>query len=179
MTLGIRRLHPAYDRQLFEHSFSWLRNSPTGRRQTEDVFGTLDREEYLAAATDERRIDIGVFADKYFFAKVTLHLTARRTYEVSLEADRNAPVEGIVLAGQLIRAQLFGLYGAQLVFAWVPRWAKGVQAILTTIGFQPTGVTMLHGTSRGRLIEWVQFTLRADDEQQEQTTNHPHAEPGV
>lgn len=164
MSLEIRRLDPATDTALFEQSFGWLAGSPSWRQYTESVFGTLDHTEYMAARLDERRIDIGIFADDVFIAKVALHLVAKSTYEVSLEAMRTADPAIIAQAGQLIRDQLFDVYGAQSVFAWVPRWAKSVQSILTAIGFENSGVIMLRGTCRGRLIEWLRFSLKATDQ---------------
>lgn len=177
MSLAIRRIDPERDSLLIEHSFSWLLNSPTWRQQTEDVFGTLNYQDYVVAHNDERRIDIAVFEGKYHRAMVTLHLVAKNTYEVSLQADRTARANIIVAAGCLIRDQLFGIYSAQLVYAWVPRWARGVKAILTSIGFLPDNVIMARGTARGRLIEWDRYSLRRSDEQQEQATDHPDAEP--
>lgn len=169
MTLEIRRLDPTNDQWLLQASYSWLNNSPTWRQHAEAVFGTLDRAEYMAAHHNERRIDIGVFAGKYYLAKITFHLVAKNIYEVSLESDRSTPPDAIILAGLSIRAQLFGQYGATAVFAWVPRWARGVQAILYAIGFRADGVIMLKGQCRGRTIEWERFSIGRVNEQQEQT----------
>lgn len=175
--LDIRRLDPTNDQWLFRASYNWLVNSPTWRRHAEEVFGTLDAGEYMAASLDERRIDIGVWANDTYTAKVALHLTAKHTYEVSLEAARWTDPTTIIQAGQAIRDQLFGNYSAQLVYAWVPRWARGAKAILTSIGFLPDNVIMARGTARGRLIEWDRYSLRRSNEQQEQATDHPDAEP--
>lgn len=168
--LSIRRLDPTADYRLFEWAFGWLHESPTWRQHSEAVFGTLDFDEYLAAAQDEKRIDIGIFDEDYFAAKVVLHLVAKNTYEVSLESNRATLHSLIAAAGLSIRDQLFGQYGAEAVFAWVPRWAKGVQAILRAIGFSPDHVSMLRGTCRGRTIEWLRFSIGRANEQQEQTT---------
>lgn len=159
--MEIRRLHPTVDLPLFEQSFEWLVTSPKWRRHVEAVFGTLNREEYLLTRWAETRIDIGVFDGPDYIAKVALHITAKHTYEVSLEARRDANPAVIIDAGCAIRDQLFGLYGAQLAYAWVPRWAKSIQAILTAIGFQDLGISMLRGVCRGRLIEWEQFSIRS------------------
>lgn len=161
MNVAIRRLDPVADQALYRWAFNWLAESPIWRQYTEEVFGTLDLAEYMAARLDERRIDIGVVDGPLFIAKVALHLTARHTYEVSLEAARTANPVAIVTAGQLIRDQLFGEYGAQSVFAWVPRWARGVQSILKAIGFHDNHVTMMRGTCRGKVIEWLSFSIEA------------------
>lgn len=175
MSLEIRRLDPAYDKWRYEASYFWLENSPVWRQHTEAVFGTLDYDEYMAARWGEKRIDIGIFADNAYIAKVVLHLVAKNTYEVSLESMRTAPIDAVITAGLSIRDQLFGQYGAQVAFAWVPRWAKSVQAILCAIGFSSDGVTMLRGTCRGRVIEWQRFSIRRANEQQEQATADPAA----
>jgi hypothetical protein len=165
MTLNIRRLDPVTDRAVHLWAWRWLLDSPSWRRHAEAVFGTLDREEYLAALTDERRLDIGIWDGPLFIAKVVLHLTAKHTYEVSLEADRRANPATIITAGRLIHGQLFGNYGAECVYAWMPRWARGVQTILTAIGFSADHVTMARGTARRRLIEWDRYSLRRANEQ--------------
>lgn len=159
MSIAIRRLDPTADQAFYRWSFAWLASSPAWRQHTEAVFGTLNQAEYLQTASNERRLDIGVMDGPLFVAKVALHLVAKHTYEVSLEADRNASPAAIINAGVLIRDQLFGEYGARCVFAWVPRWAKGVQRILLAIGFRNSHVTMLRGTCRGRVIEWLRFSI--------------------
>lgn len=159
MSIGIKRLNYTTDQALYRWAFSWLEDSPDWRRHTEAVFGTLDRSEYLQAARNDHRIDIGVVDGPLFIAKVALHLIAKHTYEVSLEAARGANTATIITAGMLIRDQLFGQYGARCVFAWVPRWAKGVQQVLLAIGFHDTYVSMLKGTCRNRVIEWLRFSI--------------------
>lgn len=166
----IRRLHPADDHRLFMCSYHWITDSPVWRQHTEAVFGTLDFDQYMSAAWEESRIDIGIWSDGAYNAKVALHLVAKNTYEVSLESDRSTSSDAIIAAGLSIRDQLFGQYGAESVFAWVPRWARGVQAILLAIGFRADGVTMLRGQCRGRTIEWLRFSIGRAYEQQEQTT---------
>lgn len=163
--LAINRLDPINDARMFAESFAWLKDSPTWRQHTEDVFGTLNAAAYMDARLDERRLDIAVFSGQDYVAKVTLHLTAKNTYEVSLEARRRANPAIIVEAGRLIRDQLFGLYNAELVYAWVPRWARGVKQILESVGFGPDHVIMARGTARGRLIEWERYSLRKADVQ--------------
>lgn len=162
--LTIRRLDPAQDEFLIEHAFSWLLNSPIWRQNTEEVFGTLNYQDYLAAHHDSGRVGIAVFEGKYHRATVTLHLTAKHTYEVSLEADRATSLGVLMEAGRLIRDQLFGLYNAELVYAWVPMHAVGVRAVLTSIGFTTDRVTMLRGVTHSRLIEWELYSLRRGNE---------------
>lgn len=176
MTLKIRRLDPVADLELFERCYSWLLDSPRWRLETEGVFGTLDRDEYLAAAHNPGRVDIGIF-DGELVAKVALHLTAKNTYEVSLEADRCANTQLIIQAGCLVRDQLFGRYGAELAYVWIPTRHSSVQRIIKAIGFQADNVTMLHGEYRGRLIEWLLFSLKASYVEQKQTATADHAGP--
>jgi hypothetical protein len=178
MTLEIHRIDPARDYELFEKCYRWLQRSPRWRRDTEAVFGTMDQEEYLAAAHRPGRVDIGVF-DGNLIAKVALHLVARNTYEVSLEASRNVNLEAIIIAGCLIRDQLFGWYGAELAVMWVLTRHTGMHRIVHAIGFKPTGVTMLRRTPAGRVMEWQLFTLRSDYEQQKQTADPADTESGV
>ena len=168
--MELHRIDPARDYELFEESWRWLQESPRWRRDTEAVFGTLDHGEYLAAAHHPGRVDIGVFGGN-LVAKVALHLIAKNTYEVSLEAARTAPPTVIIAAGRLIRDQLFGWYGAQHAAMWILARHTGMKAIASAIGFAFSGVTMLRRTPRGRVMEWQLFTLEANYEQQEQATD--------
>lgn len=167
MTLEIRRLDPTEDELLFKLAYRWLYHSPHWRRDTEEVFGTTNFTEYMAATHDSHRIDIGVFEDDQLTAIVIFTLRAKDTYEVHLEAPRSADPATIVEAGCHIRDQIFGWYNARLVYAWVPRLNTSVIAILQAIAFQPTHVSMLRTTPRGRVTEWVQLSIEANYGQQE------------
>lgn len=182
MKVDIRRLDPWEDGHLLEEAFGWLVTSPSWRKQTEAVFGTLNWDDYLANAHDPGRVDIGIWVDGNFTAIVTLTIRAKNVYEVHFEAASSTPPEAVITAGQLIRDQLFGKYNAELAYTWTPKWNRGVLAIDKAIGFQPSNVTMLHGTCRGRLIEWVHLELRANYGQREADTDpehHTDSEPGV
>jgi|SRR5688572_298392 len=174
MKVDIRRLDPEEDDHLLEEAFGWLMASPSWRKQTEVVFGTLDWDCYQIAAHDPGRVDIGIWTDDKFTAIVILTIRAKGVYEVHFEAAPGTSPEAIIAAGRLIRDQLFGRYHAAMVYTWTPKWNKGVLAIDKAIGFRPTNVTMLHGTCRGRLIEWVNLELRADYGWQEADSDTKH-----
>lgn len=163
MKLEIRRLDPVADLALYDTAYRWLLDSPSWRQQTEAIFGTLDHDEYLAATHSEGRCDVGIFTDSGLVAIVILTLTAKHAYEVHFEAARNARPETIIEAGHMIRDQLFDTYGAQLAYTWTPSWNRTVLAIDKAIGFADDGVRMLHGTCRGRLIEWVRLSMRGSN----------------
>jgi hypothetical protein len=158
MSYDIRRLDPITDSALFEAAYNWLVDSPQWRKDTEAVFGTLDREEYLAATHAPHRIDIGVFEDGELTALVTLTLVGHSTYEVHFEASRGASAKTVVAAGWEIRDQMFR-YGMQCAYTWTPHWNRRVLAINKAIGFQPDNVSMWRGSIGDRTIEWVRYSL--------------------
>jgi hypothetical protein len=160
MKLELRRLDPIADLALYETAYRWLMDSPSWRRQTEAIFGTLDHDEYMTATHSEGRCDVGIFRDGELTAIVILTITAKHTYEVHFESEGNVDPELIIAAGHMIRSQLFGEYGAQLAYTWTPSWNRTVLAIDKAIGFVDDGVRMLHGTCRGRLVEWIRLSLR-------------------
>lgn len=160
--IEVRRLRPATDEYLFLEAFRWLDDSPPWRRETEAVFGTLDREEFLAATYSPTRIDVGVFDDRVLTALVSLSLAAHRTYEVHFEAARGANPAAVIEAGISIRDQMFR-YGCHTAFTWTVHWNRPVLAINKALGFRPSGVTMHHGSCQGRLIQWVQYSIRNPD----------------
>lgn len=153
--MSIRRLNAESDYPLFEAMYGWLQDSPGWRRETEAIFGTMDHEEYIAATHNPERVDIGIFEDDELIADVILTLRAKHTYEVHLEAKRGANAGAILEAGREILATMFGRYGAKFAFMWTPSWNRAVIALNSAIGFHTDNVTMLHGTCRGRLVEWV------------------------
>lgn len=157
--VSIRRLDPTADEALFHLAFGWLEDSPSWRRETEAVFGTLNREEYLQATLAPHRIDIGVFRGPEFIALVTLTMNAVNIYEVHFEAAPDADPKLIIQVGQSIRDQMWE-YDARLFYTFTPHWNRGVLAINKALGFKPTGVIMAKGTCRGRLIDWLQYELR-------------------
>lgn len=157
----LRRLNAEKDLDLFHQSWGWLEESPDWRKETEAVFGAVDQDSYFAALSNPERIDIGVF-DGAFIALVTLTLRAPSIYEVHLEAGPAASSQSIIFAGWQIRERMFD-YGMQRAYTWTPHWNRPVLAINKAIGFQPDNVSMLRGTCRGRLIEWVRFSLRRPD----------------
>lgn len=160
MDWTIRRLDPTDDEPLFHIAFGWLEDSPSWRRETEAIFGTLDRVQYLANTHDTHRIDIGVFDGPEFVADVILTLRAKGVYEVHFEAAPHADPTMVIEAGCAIRDQMFGEYDMRTAYTWTPKWNRGVLRINKALGFKPTGVKMLRGTARKRLVDWVQFELR-------------------
>lgn len=160
MTCSIRRLNPITDTPLFAETYRWLMEGPEWRRETEAVFGTLNRSEFLAGPSMPGRCDIGIFDNKKFIANVILTICGRGVFEVHFEACREADPVVIVDAGQDIRDILFGRYGAERVITWTPKWNRTVLSINRAIGFRPNNVSMLYGKYRSRPIEWVQYSLR-------------------
>lgn len=157
--MTLRRLDPTADLALFAETWQWLEESPPWRKETEAIFGTVDHDEYFAALRNPERIDIGVF-DGPLTALVTLALRGRNIYEVHFEAKRGTRAESVIWAGWEIGEQMFSDYGMEMAYTWTPRWNRRVLAINKAIGFQPDNVTMLHGTCRGRLVEWVRYSIR-------------------
>lgn len=157
--LDLRRLDPIADEPLFHIAFGWLEDSPRWRQEAEAVFGTLDREQYLAAATDSHRLDVGVFDGPEFIANIVLVLRAKGVYEAHLEAAPTAPATLVVQAAQMVANQLFVDYGAAAIYCWVPKCNRSVAKLNKAIGFQPDGVIMARGTVRGKLVDWHRYSM--------------------
>lgn len=155
MTYSLRRLDPATDSALFAETYRWLMEGPEWRRETEEVFGTLNEAEFLRGPFAPGRCDIGIWDDTKFIANVVLTLRAQNVYEVHFDARRGANSKVVIAAGLDIRNRMFGVYGAQYAYTWTPHWNRGVLQINKALEFLPDNVTMLRGTCRGRVIEWV------------------------
>lgn len=159
----IRRLNPITDDSLFMQVYGWLEDSPRWRQESEGVWGSTAPDEWLAATHDPTRIDIGVWDAGELVGDIVLVLRAVGVYEAHLHARRGTKAEVIVEAVETAAAQLFGEYGAESVFAWVPTFNRAMRRIIKAIGFRADGITMWRGTCRGRLVEWTKFTMEAAD----------------
>lgn len=159
MELSIKRLDPAADEPLYHIAFGWLEDAPRWRKEAEGVFGTLDREAYLTAATDPARMDVGVFDGPEFVALIALVLRARGVLEVYLEARPRISPTLLVQAAQSVAHQLFTSLGIQVIYSWVPACNRAVHKLNKAIGFQTDHVTMLRGTVRGKPLDWQRYSL--------------------
>lgn len=156
----IRRLDPITDEALYHIAFGWLEDAPNWRQETEAVFGTMDREQYLANTLDTHRVDIGVFDGPEFVAVIVLVLRAKNVYEGHFESKPDIDRITVVHAAQMVAHQMFANYGAQAIYCWTPTFNRPVIAINKAIGFHADRVNMLRGTVRGRLVDWQRWSMR-------------------
>lgn len=158
--MNLRRLDPIADEPLLHIAFGWLEDAPRWRQESEAIFGTLDREQYLQNAVSPYRVDVGVFDGPEFVADIILYLRAKGVYEAHLEAKPDAIPELVADAARMVAAQLFTNYGAVLIYTWVPHFNRPVHKLNKAIGFGCDNVNMLRGTVRGRLVDWQRYSMR-------------------
>lgn len=154
--MTLRRLDPVADEALFVQTHEWLDKAPRWRLESEEPW---QREDWLAAAYDPTRIDVGVFDNDVLVADIRLDLRAVGLYEVHLEAAATTKAALVVEAGREVARWMFGNYGAQQVFAWIPRFNRPAATIIKAIGFNATGLMMWRGISHGKLIEWRHWVM--------------------
>lgn len=77
--------------------------------------------------------------------------------EIHINALPEVNIENLVQRLIDIRKELFR--DVAVVFGWVLRQNKGVQRICRQLGMEFYGVTMLHGESHGRVLEWRCYSV--------------------
>lgn len=154
MKYEIRRLDPKKDGALFVTVFEWLLAAPEWLQTSEGIDPTVR----ITSIRNPANVFIGIFVEGELSAVVSLTLTGKHIYEVSLEARRGTNLELIALAGCEIRDQMFR-YGMQCAYTWTPRWNRPVLAVNKAIGFQPDNVSMWRGSVGDRTMEWVRYSL--------------------
>lgn len=116
--------------------------------QTTDPFGPAEP------------IYLGIFDGGHLLSVVTLAPRAKGVYEVHLALKKGQAVAKLLPAFLSIRAQLFGQLNVRELVGWVPTMHRGIRQLAATVGFQPTGATLLQTMSGRRLVEWQQLAMK-------------------
>lgn len=154
--LNIRRLD-TNDRELLSAAYDWDLDAPLWYRQADAVFGEQEKEDFLALLTDSTVALIGIFTPE-LIGVIVMKLITREHLEAHLLARRGADSLAIVLAGCQIRDDMFA-QGAKEVFVWVASRNRHVRRICEQIGFRATGLEMLKGSYRNKVIVWQYLSV--------------------
>jgi len=151
--MNIRRLDPVKDEELLKEAYSWDRTRPQWYLDMDAVYGPDDFSSYIRAAKGEQRIDIGMFADELVTVFVLSERSPQR-FEVHIMAKRGINNQMIAEAACQIQEQLFQR-GAKSISGWIASRNRPLLELARMVGFVKTRLTMMKGSYRGRVIEWV------------------------
>ncbi len=149
----IRRLNPVDDEALLHTAYLWDQDRPLWFRQMDAVYGPDDFNAYIEAAKGEKRIDVGVF-DGELIAVFVLSERSPDRFEVHVMAKRSLNNRILVEAAYQIRWQLFER-GAKSISGWVASRNRPLLNLASMVGFVKSHLTMMKGSYRGRVIQWV------------------------
>lgn len=153
----ILRLDPIKDRDCFVDAWDWEVFAPTWFKQSNDVFGPPTLENFIEASKEEDRATFGVF-DSRLDAMITLTLRGA-SVEADLLSRPNAPRETIINGTAELRDAIFRDLRVQEIYVWLPRKNYPTKRLCATLGFQDTGLRILKGTYRDRMIEWQRLAI--------------------
>lgn len=157
-SLHIRRLDPDEDRDCFVRGWLWETEAAAWYKAADRVFGPPTFEDWLKASQEETRATFGVFEPE-LIAMFILTLKGKGLYEVDFLAKPKCAVGAIVEAGTYFRDAVFNDLGAQEVFCWTVKKNYSTRKLCGIIGFRDTGLRLLKGSYRGRVLEWHRLSI--------------------
>ena len=173
--MRIRRLDPFFDVELLRLAHGWDKETPQWYREMDEIFdSTLD--EYLARAREETQANIGLFEGDEMFALVYVNLVGSGVLDAHLAVKRKASPEKVLAGIVEIRDSLFRQLNTKIIYAWLARQNRPLVKMVLRCGFRLDGLTMLKGSIRGKIVEWVRVSCTRKDfedgERQENTDHH-------
>lgn len=154
----IRRLNPKTDKHHFVESWLWESQAALWFKTADKVFGPPTFEDFLKASAEDDRATFGIFEHE-LIGLIILTLRAKGLFEVDLMAKpRCSPVT--ILEGAIsLRDAIFEDLGAQALYVWLSKKNFPTKRLCAILGFYETGLTLIRGTYRNRVIEWVNLSL--------------------
>ena len=154
----IRRIEPDADRDCFIEAHLWTVSSPTWFKQAERVFGPQTLNDFIAGSKEENRVTFGLFEGE-LIGVIIFTLRFRGVYEVDFLAKPRCDAEAIVRNCLALRDRLFNDLGAIELFCWLAQKNFPTRRLLCILGFSDSGLRLLRGTYRDRVIEWQRLSL--------------------
>ena len=156
-TFSIRRLDIAADIALYQQAWRWTADAPRWIRDCAAVYDAACEADYLAAAANPARIDVGVFTPA-FTGMVSVILRSKGLYEAYLAAKRGAPLDALGSAVLDVYHTLTA-HNMRQAFVWIAARNRAILDLCEGAGFERTGLEMWKGQSHGRPIHWRQMAI--------------------
>lgn len=154
----IRRLNPGEDRRCFVDAWLWETEVAPWYQAASRVFGPATLDDWLEASREETRATFGIF-DPDLIGMFIFTLRGKGLYEVDFIAKPRCSVGALVDAALGLRDALFKDLEAEEIYCWVPRKNVPTRRLCATIGLRDTGLRLLRGSYRGRVLEWVRLSI--------------------
>lgn len=163
--ITIRRLDPVADEALFRQAFSWENeNLPRWYTEAHNVWGVDTWEEYLERTRRDTQIDTGVFTeDGAFVGLVTVIRERPGIWEAHLSGATHGKPDYLAMGAMMTAHSLFQAGVATAFISWVMSRHHGAARVNEIAGMKRTGITLLKGQVRNRLIEWQLWMMTQAD----------------
>lgn len=156
----LRRLDPVADRDLLLTAFRWdTTDTPEWFRRAEAVWSEDTPEAYLARAARPEQADIAIEKNGQTAGIITLEMIAPGVIEMFFSAPRGSDSALLTAACWQVGSQLLRDGVAAKLVSWVCTLNRGALRLNRACGMQDTGVALLKGAVRGRVLEWKRLEL--------------------
>lgn len=153
----IRRLDPVKDRECFIEAWLWNVSAPSWFKQSSDVFGPPTFENFIEASEEDDRATFGIFGEEL---DGMLILTLRgASMEADLAARPHAKFGTILDGAAWLRDAIFRDFQVREIYVWIPKKNYPTRRLCAILGFQDTGLRIIKGVYRDRVIEWRRLSV--------------------
>lgn len=160
MDFTLRRLSPDADRELLLLGLQWdTQDAPEWFRRAEAVWSGDTPEVYLARARRPEQADLLVEENGYSAGIITVEMIAPGVAELFFSAPRRSRPELLTQACWQVGSQLLRDGLAAKLVSWVCTLNRGALRLNRACGMQETGISLLKGSVRGRVLEWRRLEL--------------------
>lgn len=153
-SIRIRALSPKFDLPLYSKAWKWSKNKPDWFVESMATWN-MTKEEFFVKIRDESQVDFGVF-NPTLTAVITSNEVAPGIIEAHIECAENTSLETATIGCRMVMDHCFEK-GLKLVIVWVQSFNRPILKMYESLGFQPTGLRLLRGSCKGRVVEWRQF----------------------
>ncbi len=153
----MRRLDPDKDRDLFIQAWLWESFAPKWFKEADKVFGPPTFEDFIKGSKEDNRATFGVF-DNELIGLIILTLKGSGI-EVDFMAKPRCDVGKLLIGAMSLRDKVFDDLGVKELYVWTPKKNVPMRRFCATLGFHDTGLRILKGTYRERVIEWQRLSL--------------------
>lgn len=155
--IAIHRLNPDTDRELYAQAYEWEVAAPQWFRDADTVFGPPTLADFLTSMAQENRATFGIFDGE--LAGLIMFTLRGNAVEVDLMARPHVARETIIAGTSALRDATFADLPISTIFCWVAQRNIPTRRLCGIIGFRDSGLRILKGVYRDRVIEWHQLII--------------------
>lgn len=154
----IRRIDTDEDRGCFVDAWAWEVLAPRWFRDADKVFGPPTLEDFIQSSGEDNRATFGIFEND-LIGIIILTLRGNGIIEADLMAKPGCSPFAILEGAIGLRDRIFEDLGAREIMCWLAKKNIPTRRLCCILGFRETGITLIRGTHRDRVIEWINLSV--------------------